>query len=260
MIPKNIEDKIFTTPLSFKETLKATRMFFSFYKKDIFLSFFVFFVLTLVFQAVVFKDIITHPLPLNPDLTNQVGEYKNLLLFNVVSLFFQELFFSGLVLFVMAFFEKKIIYANIFLKALFQKSFFFIFTLLLLLSFTVAGLLAFILPGILLVFFFSFALFLVFTENLFGLQALKESFRTIKPFWFKVLLYFIILNAIKLIFSLGIEISLSYIKIPWIELKFLISNLILYLLLVFPSAFFALFFFNLRHQVKPKDQNQQPVT
>lgn len=252
---QKLEEKIFEKPLSFTELFTASFFVLKAYYREIFLAFFVYFIPVLVLESLTFRSSLHLNFSVFP---NEIqGEF---IFFVLTDAFFQELFSAGLILFIIAFFEKKICFAPLFLKVLFQKSLFFLITFAFMISWIVAGLFAFIVPGLLAAVFLSFGLYLVFSENLWGMQGLAESFRTVKTFWIRTFLYFLLFTLIKLALALLTALIFQKVTLPWPEAEFLLSNLTLYFLTLFFSLGYGVLFFNLRHQMKPKDQNQLPVS
>jgi hypothetical protein len=247
-------DAIFEEKLSFPEILKRTWKVFIFYRKDILLSFLGYFIPLLVLLSLIFQS------SLAPSPESIQKNFTQNWIFLMVHNLFQDFFFAGLIIYVIVYFEKKIMHPGIFFRVLFQRFFIFVLTFALLFSFMMAGILAFIVPGLVIAILFSFSLFLVFSENLSGLEAFQESYRTVKESWIRVTLYFIGVNAISFVLSFGTIYLVAH--WPWErpEIKFLLGELFSSFLNLFPSLVFAVLFYNLRNQVKPPTRSEKPIS
>ncbi len=269
------EDDIFKKRLSFWEILKKSREVFLFYKNQIFLSYFIIFIPVLVFAAIFFRIGLAH----ETEIFSLMESLKNATQVEVISAFQKlskqswffnwfsvrfifplilQVYFSALVLYGVSYFEKRIISPVIFIKKIFLNILPFLTTLFIVKMLTLFGFIAFFIPGIICLVLFSFSLLLVFSERLFGVQALRESVRTVKNSLIYVFLYLIIINIFEIFIHSGSYRLVRLIKWPRIELEFFINYVLVYLLTIVPAIVVAVFFYNIRNLVKPKSKNFVP--
>lgn len=242
-------DPIYKKPLSLKELFGHTAKLWKKYQSSLLMVFFLYFIPLLVALAVIFREELAYG-----------SERMGLLQYHALVLaFLQKVFSAALLLFVIAFFEKKIIRPDIFFRRLFYLLIPLLMTISMNFFFILSGLMLFIVPGIFAAFFFIFSDLLVFHENIFGFFALKESFRLVKSFWLRVFA----LTLLVELFSQGVEFALIILsgRFSWPrpEIQFFVTYLLIYFIKFFGFLFFAVFFYNLRQLMMPKNEIEKPA-
>lgn len=250
---KNFQDEIYERELTFYEILKKSLQVMGALKQPILISFFLFFIPALVILSIVFRN------DLSADFSNLAEMEMSVILFYLCQMLMQQTFFSAVIFFVVRFYEKKIIQTSLFMSFIFSRFFFFLFTFGLQFSLILAGFMLFFVPGLIVAIFLCFSSLLVFSENLWGFDAFRESIRTVKASWFKVLVFFIILNLFDLFVPVGINYFLKNILYFRVELKFFTEQLLFCLISLFPAFLFAVFFYNVRQKIEPKDKAEEPT-
>lgn len=251
---KGFKDDIFERELGFFELAKRSAQIIYFFRQPVFISFFLFFIPVLVFIAVVFRNQLAYHV-IN---FNEMGLVEWFFFF--IQSLTQQLFFAGTIIFVSAFFERKIFQVSLMINRIFIRLIPFTFTFIFQFALISTGIIAFIIPGIIIAIFLAFSLFLVYSENLWGFDSFKESARTVKAYWVKVFFYFLILNALDYFIPVGVSYILKNVHFFRVELKFFIESLLAFLLYFFPAVFFAVLFYNLRQRIEPKDKTEEPAS
>ncbi len=259
---KHLDDDIFTKKLNIIEIIKKTFKVFAFFGKDMLISFMIFFIPVLILVIIGFRSDLY-----SIENTNEVIPYLGLILS-----FTQTLFSAALILYIVGYFEKKLIFTKKFLQLIFLKIISFIIVFFPIIFITLLGRFVFVkifgenisifivyIPEIFIGAALYFTYFIIFLENRWGLDSILESIRTFKIFWCWVILFFAFLVYLNHFVIIGIDAFINLFHFPRIELKYFVSFSLTIFIVTIIEFFYVLFFYNLRQLIKPKDKIEKPL-